>query len=354
MKTPLGTLILACIVFVTLGILTAVLGPVLPDLAQNSSSRLEAAGAIFTALFLGALTSQVVSGAMTDKLGPRPVLLTGMGILVAGMLGVSLAQSYFWLIAFGFIAGLGHGSIDISTNILVAKVFKERSVTALNMVNFFYGVGAVTGPAIVSVTLRSMNTEIPAIWIGIGILAVCFPFVAVFLLSPKDVGRSEQPSAGIPFYLSPLLWIAGLLLFVYVGVENGIGGWTAVYMQRTTLLTADSAALIVAGFWLALTAGRLVGALVGTKWSSGFLLWISLIGATLGGSLMALGTGNLNLTILAVLITGLFFGPIFPTIFSITTSLFNQSSGKAASIVVAMASLGGMVIPPLHGILLVR
>ena len=277
-----------------------------------------------------------------------------MGILVAGMLGVSFAETYFWLVASGFVAGLGHGAVDISTNILVAKVFKERSVTALNLVNFFFGVGAVVGPAVVSVSLRTTSTGIPAIWIGSAILALCIPFGAVFLLSPKDIPLPENPSTNRPFYFSPLLWIAGLLLFVYVGTENGIGGWTAAYMQRTTTLGADSAALIVAGFWLALTIGRLIGALVGTKWSSGFLLQISLMGAILGGVLMAMSTGNQNLTILAVLITGLFFGPIYPTTFSITTSLFNQSSGKAASIVVAMASLGGMVIPPLQGILLVR
>jgi FHS family glucose/mannose:H+ symporter-like MFS transporter len=354
MRTPLGTIILSCIVFITLGILTAALGPVLPDLAQNTRSSLEATGAIFTALFLGALVSQSVSGPMTDKLGPRPVLVTGMGILVAGMLGVSFAGTYFWLIASGFIAGLGHGAVDISTNILVAKVFKERSVTALNLVNFFFGVGAVVGPAVVSVCLRTTNTGIPAIWIGSAILTLCVPFGAAFLLSPKDIPLPENLSTNRPFYFSPLLWIAGLLLFVYVGTENGIGGWTAAYMQRTTTLKADSAALIVAGFWLALTIGRLIAALVGTKWSSGLLLKISLIGAILGGVLMAVSTGNQNLTILAVLITGLFFGPIYPTTFSITTSLFNQSSGKAASIVVAMASLGGMVIPPLQGILLVR
>lgn len=354
MRTPLGTIILSCIVFITLGILTAALGPVLPDLAQNTHSSLEATGAIFTALFLGALVSQSVSGPMTDKLGPRPVLIAGMVILVAGMLGVSFAGTYFWLVVSGFIAGLGHGAVDISTNILVAKVFKERSVTALNLVNFFFGVGAVVGPAVVSVSLRSTSTGIPAIWIGSGVLTICIPFVAGFLLSPKDIPLPESPSANKPFYFSPLLWIAGLLLFVYVGTENGIGGWTAAYMQRTTTMGADAAALIVAGFWLALTIGRLIGALVGTKWSSGFLLNISLIGAILGGVLMAFSTGNQNLTILAVLITGLFFGPIYPTTFSITTSLFNQSSGKAASIVVAMASLGGMVIPPLQGILLVR
>jgi len=291
---------------------------------------------------------------MTDILGPRPVLLVGMGILACGMVGVSFTRSYFLLAVFGFVSGLGHGSIETSTSILIAKVFKDHSVAAFNLASFFFGLGAITGPAIASVTLRSLNTGIPAIWIGVGVLAVCIPFVAAFSLSPKSNQLSDESVTSRPFYLSPLLWTAGFLLLIYVGVENGIGGWTATYMQRTTIMSADSAALTVSGFWFALTVGRLFGALAGTKWTSNFLLWVSLIGSISGGLLMALSTGNLNLTILALIITGLFFGPIYPTTFSITTSRFTQSSGKAAGILVAMASLGGMTIPPLQGILLVR
>jgi fucose permease len=62
----------------------------------------------------------------------------------------------------------------------------------------------------------------------------------------------------------------------------------------------------------------------------------------------------MTLTIAAVLIIGLFFGPIYPTTFSISASLFKESSGKAAGLIVALASLGGMFLPPLQGVVLTR
>ncbi len=354
MRTPKATIILSCIVFISLGILTATIGPVLPDLAGNTLSSLEAVGAIFTAIFLGAFLAQIGCGTLTDKFGPRPVLIVGLVIMSAGMLGVTFSRSLPLMLASGLLAGLGHGAVDISINLLVARVFEERSVAAVNLVNFFFGVGAVVGPAIASFTINRWNTGIPVIWMGVGVVLASIPFIGLFLLSPTATPKKAIVSQDKPFYRSPLLWIAGLILFLYVGAENSMGGWTATYMQRTTSLAADQAALVVSGFWMTLTLGRLVAAYMGTRWSSDRLLSVSLTGAGMGGLILATTTGSLPLSIVAVLMIGLFFGPIFPTTFSISASLFRESSGKAAGLIVALASLGGMFLPPLQGVILTR
>lgn len=354
MRSSKATIILSCIVFIALGILTAAIGPVLPYLAGNTLSTLESVGAIFTALFLGAFLAQIGAGTLTDKLGPRPVLITGLVIMSAGMVGVTFSRSLPMMLASGLLAGLGHGAVDISVNLLAARVFQERSTAAVNLVNFFFGVGAVAGPAMASFTINRWNTGIPVIWVGVGILLLSIPFIAFFLLSPLAKPMKAVEVKREPFYRSPLLWIAGLILFLYVGAENGMGGWTGTYMQKTTAITADKAALVVSGFWMTLTLGRLIGAYLGTRWTSDRLVAVSFAGAVIGGLLLVFTTGNLALTVTAVLITGLFFGPIYPTTFSISASLFKESSGKAAGLIVALASLGGMFLPPLQGVVLTR
>ncbi|HEX7557053.1 MAG TPA: MFS transporter, partial [Leptolinea sp.] len=300
MRTPLGTLILSCIVFVAFGILAASLGPVLPNLASNTASTLESTGTIFTAIFLGAFISQIGSGSLTDRIGPRPILIVGMILMSTGILGVSLSNSIILMLICGLIAGLGHGALDISVNTLIAKVFKDRSVAAVNLVNFFFGVGAIAGPALASLAIRQWNNGIPALWAGIALVILTIPFVSIFMLSPVDKPIIAEKSIGSPIYLSKLLWIAGLILFVYVGSETGMGGWTAAYMQQTSSIPADKAALIVSGFWMALTMGRLIAAFLGTRWTSNRLLSVSLAGASLGGLMLALSTGNLVITIIAV------------------------------------------------------
>jgi fucose permease len=354
MRSSKATIILSCIVFVALGILTATIGPILPDLARNTLSTLEAVGSIFTAIFLGAFLAQIGAGTLTDKYGPRPVLIAGIVIMSAGMLGVTFSNSLPLMLASGLLAGLGHGAVDISVNLLAARVFQERSTAAVNLVNFFFGVGAVVGPALASFTINRWNTGVPVIWVGIGIVMLCIPFITLFLLSPTSKTVKVSVSNKETFYRSPLLWIAGLILFLYVGSENGMGGWTGTYLQQSTSISADRAALIVSGFWMTLTLGRLLGAYLGTRWTSDRLMLVSLIGSVVGGTMLAFTTGNLTLTIAAVLVTGLFFGPVYPTTFSISASLFKESSGKAAGMIVALASLGGMLLPPLQGVVLTR
>jgi fucose permease len=354
MRTPLGTIILSCLVFIALGILTAGVGPILPDLAGNSSSTLEAVGSIFTAIYLGAFLTQIASGPLTDRLGPRPVLIAGLLMMSAGMTGITFSRNLVVMLACGLLAGLGHGAVDISVNILSARVFKDRSVAAVNLVNFFFGVGAVVGPAMASYTINRWQTAIPVIWFGIGMVMFIVPFVALFLLSPQEKPIATIQASGTPFFLSPLLLLAGLILFLYVGAESSMGGWTATYMQETTAIPADKAALVVSGFWMALTLGRLVGSYLGTRWMPLRLLNFCLIGAATGGLLLALTTGAMLPTILAVMLIGFFFGPIFPTTFTISASLFSQASGKAAGMIVALASLGGMALPPVQGVVLTR
>lgn len=355
MRTSKATIILSCIVFIALGILTATIGPVLPDLARNTLSTLEAVGSIFTAIFMGAFLAQIAAGTLADRFGPRPVLIVGIVIMIVGMVGVTLSNSIFLMFASGLLAGLGHGAVDISVNLLAARVFQERSTAAVNLVNFFFGVGAVAGPAMASFTINRWNTGIPVIWVGIGVVLLCIPFIGFFMLSPVDhVSKSAATSSSAPFYRSPLLWIAGIILFLYVGSENGMGGWTGTYLQQSISMPADQAALIVSGFWMTLTLGRLIAAYVGTKWTADRLMVICLTGAVLSGLMLALTTGNMVLTVTSVLFIGFFFGPVYPTTFSISASLFKESSGKAAGLIVALASLGGMILPPLQGVVLTR
>jgi fucose permease len=144
----------------------------------------------------------------------------------------------------------------------------------------------------------------------------------------------------------------GALAFLYGGMETGIGGWATVYMQRTTAQDGETAALTASAFWLALTGGRMIGTFAGMRITSTTILTIC-IGLTLGGALLLqAGIGNALTSTAAVLIIGLAFGPIYPTALAFTAATFRQSTGAATSVVMALASTGGMIVPWLLLVLL--
>ncbi len=349
-------LALSCLIFLALGIVTSAIGPVLPQLAENAGVNLAGIGALFTALFLGALVSQLVSGSLGDRIGQKWVLMGGAVLIAAGTFGIVLSRSLPLTLGLAFLAGLGHGAVDLGGNVLIASVFEKRSVSALNLLNVFFGVGAFLGPAGVSLSIDLWHNGLPVLWV----CSALFVAVAPLLIGLRvDLGASAAPAgsqaaapASRPVYRSLLLWALGLLILVYVGTETGMGGWTTTYMQRTTGMPIESAALVTSGFWLALTVGRMITVVLGLRLAPQRVLSITLAGAGLGGLLLALFTGSQTPTIAAVLLIGLSFGAVYPTVMAITTARFAYGQGKAVSVVAAMGSVGGMLLPWLQGVLL--
>jgi MFS transporter, FHS family, glucose/mannose:H+ symporter len=355
-------LVMAFAIFIGMGWLAAAIGPALPDLAKRTGVDLAAVGAIFSAVFTGSMIGQSVSGPLNDRLGQRPVLIGGTGIGVIGMLGVVLSSNLVALLACGAVYGLGFGALDVTTNVLIARTFAGKSVPALNLLHVFYGVGSAVGPAVVGLSLRLANTGMPGLWIGAVVMLT--PMLMAVRLTPgpapaptqddqdsaaRDAARNNiEPVAGFS-YRMPLVWALGGVLGLFVGVEAGMSAWTATYVERSTVLTADAAALVTSGFWLALTLGRVAGAAWGERFTAYAVLWMSLLGMLAGAVLLAIGTGSVPLTIAAVLVLGFCAGPPFPTIVAIGTATFRDGQGKATAVIVAMGSLSAAILPWLEG-----
>jgi fucose permease len=114
-----------------------------------------------------------------------------------------------------------------------------------------------------------------------------------------------------------------------------------------------SAALIVSGFWLALTLGRALGAMLGLRLTAAQLLTSSRLGMLIGAILLVLGVGDRAISIAGVLCLGLSCGPVFPTVLAIVTTTA-RNSAATTSIVLAIGNGGGLIIPVLIGVLLAR
>ncbi|HWQ04004.1 MAG TPA: MFS transporter [Longilinea sp.] len=355
MKNPQPRLILAlaCASFLGLGVVSAGLGPALSELAAKSSSSLGEIGGLFSALFFGSLVTQIVTGLLLDRLGPRWLILSGLLIVAVGFFGVALAAELPLMVASAAFAGLGHGTINVVMNVSISNLFSQKRASTLNLLNVFFGLGAIIAPAIAGLSLRLVNSSLPAIWFGAGLELVLLPLFFWLFHSPVPSGdHPASQSSSRNLLRSPALWLLGILLLLYVGSENGAGGWVSTYMQQTTTLTAASAALAASGFWLAYTAGRMAAAWLGTRWSVRLLLTTSLGIAFMGGLVIFASTGSAPISILGFLLLGFGFGPIYPTMLAVITDTFSHSSGAAASLAIAMGSTGGMLIPWLQGIIL--
>jgi fucose permease len=343
----------ACAIFFGYGLITSGIGPALPELATRTASSLADLGGMFTALFFGALITQLITGPISDRTGQRPVMFVGLLLLALGAAGATWSHMLSLTFASTVLAGLGAGAIVVTNNLLVAQLFPARSTSMLNLANVFYGIGAVLGPALAGQSLRLFGTALLAIWGGAALMLILMAAI-VRLPDVQSVQAEAAADHAGPVWRSAALWMLGALVLLYVGMETGIGGWATAYMQRTTAQDVATAALTASAFWLALTGGRVIGTFAGMRLASATLLTIC-IGVALGGALLLQASiGHALLSTAAAVIMGLALGPIYPTALAITAATFRRGTGTATSIVMALGSVGGMSLPWLLLVLLER
>jgi fucose permease len=352
-RTALGIL---CALFVITGLLSAAFGPTLPDLAARTGAPLGDLGRLFTAIFIGSLVAQLFGGRASDRFGRRIVLVLGCFLFAAGTAGVAASRHLWLTLASATLLGIGFGGTTLSVNVMASEFSPRRRAAAVNLVNVFYGLGAIAGPLVAGLFLQRTGSAIATLWVGVGLLLGMVPISARALPGGQvPAGHAAPPGGGEPAS-SPRVFIitCGLFLMVYVGLEWGIGAWAAVYLQQSVNLDAAGAATATAVFWFSLTAGRMLAVLAGMNVSAERLLTLTVAAAGVGGLALWLGHGIGWLSITALAIIGVTFGPIYPTGIAIVTARFPQAAGSATSRIGVLVSVGGMAVPWLLGVVLTR
>jgi fucose permease len=349
---------LAFLIYLLFGMFTAGVGPVLGELSRQTASSLAAIGGVLTFLFLGSLLAQLAAGPLIDRVGQRPVLVVSLLMLAGGIVALTTARVLPWMFAWALFTGMGQGGVDMGANLVVADSAPGSSTSALNLLHFFFGMGAFIGPALIALAIG---------WAGSGLIVHrgVAAFLAVLALALLGVlqGRARsrrvteagdgKRSKGSSVYLSPLLWLLGLLLLVYVGVEFSIGSWIPSYMNLTTAMDAENGAWVTSAYWAALAAGRLAGALGGSRLPPTRLLSLGVGGSLVGALGLLLSRSTLLPTILCLMWISFSYGTVYPTTVAIATDAFTQDRGKAVGVLVALGNVGGMALPWVAGLMLV-
>ncbi|MBU2287149.1 MAG: MFS transporter, partial [Gammaproteobacteria bacterium] len=86
-----------------------ILPPLFPWIKDAFNVSYTELGAVLTVFFVVSCVVQAASGFVVDKLGPRPVLFAGLGMLALAAFGYAMAQSYAMLLATAVVAGAGNG-----------------------------------------------------------------------------------------------------------------------------------------------------------------------------------------------------------------------------------------------------
>jgi fucose permease len=149
--------------------------------------------------------------------------------------------------------------------------------------------------------------------------------------------------------------IGAFALFCYISLEISMATWSKPYM--TELFGGDKnpnavahAGWILSGFGVAMMLGRFLTSAIKNLTAIGVkVIAIASLISILAIVLMIL-TQSAAMAIVAVILTGLVFAPIFPTIVGITFAKFEPKLyGSIFGIIFAVGLLGGTIVPLIIG-----
>lgn len=333
--------------FVPIGIVTVLLGPLLPTLSQRWSLSYEQAGTLFTAQFAASTIGVALSGWMVSRYSFRFAINFGLLVMAIAVAFLPLTSYHSGLICIGAY-GAGLGFSVPAGNLLVSEVNPHRRSSALNIVNFSWSAGAVACPFLMAAAFkaRAINQLLFAV-AGL-LLAV---IVGIMLLPSWVKEPQSHASTGekkkIDWRGRAFLLIAALF-FLYVGVENAVGGWIASYAKSTGRMPLSLAVMTPSFFYFALLCGRWIAPLIlrrvdEIKWAR-----IEILIACAG--ILGLILSHFTLAILAsAIIAGAGLAPVYPITISLLSREFGRSGARAGSVMFTMANLGGSSIPWLVG-----
>ena len=332
--------------FLLTGIVTTMLGPILPVLAARWHLDDARAGYLFTLQFCSSTLGTAASSRFMQRIGSRNVMLAGFVLMSIGV-GILATGSWTALLLGISCYGLGLGFNLPATNLLVVSMFSQRRGAALNLINFAWSAGAVAAPPLFGVLLGQVPLSTILTGVGIAIVAVALAIAATM---PHSIDKTApQPgSAHSKWFPHTSVALLSVLLFVYIGTETAIGGWLATYAQRMSVASLQEASLVQAAFWGALLAGRGLGSLLLNRVRERDFLILSL-GSALCGVLVLLTSSHPAAIAGGSILSGLGLAGVFPTAVAIMTALFGAAAERRMGPIFATVGLGGAVIPWLVG-----
>lgn len=351
MATLLLIIIYLC--FIGLGLPDSLLGTAWPEMygELNVPVSLEAIGnAIIT---IGTIISSLNAARLIQKLGTFRIVTISTLLTACAILGYGLAPGFYWVLLLSIPLGLGAGAIDTALNNFLAINYKASH---MNWLHCFWGVGAMTGPVVMSVFInRQLGWRYGYFTIGAAQMAI----VIILLLSIPVWKAHEETSSGeepVVLKFFDLLKVKGVKLAMltflcYCATEYTIVCWGSTYLVKYREVSSATAASWISMYYLGITAGRMLCGFIAMKINNRKLIGIGLCTVMLGAIILMLPLPPFA-ALIGLAFVGFGCAPVFPGMISETPKRFGKALSQAViGVEMTSAYTGVLILPVLFGFL---
>ena len=340
-------------------LLLAPLFPWLKDAFHVSYAEL---GLLMSIFFVVSCAVQALAGFLVDRIGPRPVLFGGIGLLGLAALGFAASQSWWMLAGFSVLAGIGNGVFHpVDFTLLNRKVAQARLGHAFSVHGITGNLGWAAAPALLVPLAYAFSWRVAllaAAALAFTVLAVLWFNRERLALAPLAAAPAASQARGaehsLAFLTIPAVWMCFAFFLFFAMALSGVQAFAPEAARQLHDVPQRLAGMCLSIYMLCSAGGMIVG---------GFLVadparCEKVVAAGFGAAaLIALTLGMADLAPLAVPVlfgamgfaTGL-AGPSRDLI--VKRSAPDNATGRVYGVVYSGLDIGQAIAPLIFGALM--
>lgn len=302
--------------------------------------RDEAYGSLFLPQTALTIVGSLLGGALAGRVGLRVLLVAATAISGASqlaLLSVAFIPSEYALpvlLAATGLVGLGFGLAAAPLNSLPGALFPTRRDTALLALHTAIGAGFTVGPLLVGALVGAGRWAVFPGLVAVGSLSLAAVAMAAELAPPPPT--TSRRTGRTP---SALVGLFALVAVLYAFAEGTFSNWAAVFLHEQRGVSESMATIALAGFWAALTIGRIASAALVARVASE-KLWLALPFAMVAAFLLLPLASGAGSGIALFFFAGLACSGFFPLTVAIASKRFAGSEALVSSLLIAALMLG--------------
>lgn len=172
---------------------------------------------VFSAFLIGMLFATVVTGRLSDRIGPAKPLLVGLGVFLLGLVLAGTAQHMVQLVGGRLVQGLGSGMINTAIFVCVAQAYSIRERPKMfTYISTAWILPSFVGPPVSAWLTQQLSWH----WVFFAVIPLIIAGGAMVLPTLLRMMRSYVRPTAHPAGARPApLWAAALVAFAAAALQ---------------------------------------------------------------------------------------------------------------------------------------
>jgi len=304
-------------------------------------------GLLFVPQVVTAIAASLLGPWFAKKWGMKAVFRAGLAFNILAMATIAASQlvsgnhntAYMFVILGTTFVGAGFGSTLPMINVYVTSFFPKNTASALTVLHTLLGIGTALAPFLVTVLVKGIGWWLLPVFVAV---ALTILLAGAFILPLKDERVAPVAVAtqtGLRDFLPVRVRLFMLIIFLYGYCETFFANWTTIFLNKEKGVQLQEAGYALAAFWLMVSLGRLLIAILSVQVSPRWVYRILPIMITACLALVTLSSSPVS-GILLFGVAGLSCSAFFPLTFDFGQKGFEPIAERVSGWLMASYMLG--------------